>query len=128
MHALHCVNEIRKALHRDFYPEDNLHGDAHTGKSASTSTPCLGHPCQSTESHTNTPFSGIAHCMNVVRQALMCWGSTAVIPLKHFPNYGGMYVATDQVHTCREFGHIHAYTLERHNGSLQVPRPSQRRT
>lgn len=31
-HQLHCLNQIRQALHRDIYPEIPIHGEVHTGK------------------------------------------------------------------------------------------------
>lgn len=30
-HQLHCLNQIRQALHRDVYPETPLHGPVYTG-------------------------------------------------------------------------------------------------
>lgn len=54
----------------------------------------------------------------------MCWGSTAVIPLKYFEGYHSEYVKTDAVHTCRKFEPIRQFVSERFNGSLFVPRPN----
>ncbi|KAJ4424905.1 hypothetical protein N0V82_000408 [Gnomoniopsis sp. IMI 355080] len=94
-HQLHCLNQIRQALHRDIYPEVPIHGAVHT-----------------------------EHCINHLRQAIMCWGTTTVIPTKYFPGYRSTYVVTDAVHTCRAFDPIRELTKERFNGSLSVARPS----
>ncbi|KAK1994549.1 hypothetical protein LX36DRAFT_713790 [Colletotrichum falcatum] len=94
-HQLHCLNQIRQALHRDVYPETRLHGKVHT-----------------------------EHCINHIRQAIMCWGSTAITPIKYFPGYGHGYVKSDAVHTCRKFEPIREFVSGRFNGSLHVPRPS----
>ncbi|KAI0891002.1 hypothetical protein F4806DRAFT_484289 [Annulohypoxylon nitens] len=94
-HQLHCLNQIRQALHRDVYPETPLHGPEHTN-----------------------------HCLDQLRQSIMCWGSTAVVPLKYFEGYGSEYVKTDSLHTCRKFDPIRNFVSERFNGSLFVPRPS----
>lgn len=64
------------------------------------------------------------HCIDQLRQVIMCWGSTAVVPLKYFEGYGSSYVKSDIVHTCRKFEPIREFVSERFNGSLFVPRPS----
>ncbi|KIM95440.1 hypothetical protein OIDMADRAFT_133987 [Oidiodendron maius Zn] len=92
-HQLHCLNQIREALYRDHYPEIPIHGPVH-----------------------------LNHCINHLRQAIQCWGSTAIIPLKWFEGYHDTYVKSDTVHTCRKFEPIRAYVSERFNGSLAVPR------
>ncbi|KAH8819356.1 hypothetical protein F5884DRAFT_9763 [Xylogone sp. PMI_703] len=95
-HQLHCLNQIRQALHRDYYPEFPIHGVVH-----------------------------LEHCINHIRQAIMCWGSTAVTPNKWFEGYHHEYVKSDVVHTCRKFEPIRNYVQERFNGSLFVPRPKK---
>lgn len=54
----------------------------------------------------------------------MCWGSSAIIPLKYFPGYHAAYVKSDAVHTCRKFEPIREFVSERFNGSRYVERPS----
>lgn len=66
------------------------------------------------------PFNSIDH----LRQAIMCWGSSAIIPLKYFPGYHAAYVKSDAVHTCRKFEPIREFVSERFNGSRYVERPS----
>ncbi|KAI8959337.1 hypothetical protein F5Y11DRAFT_305699 [Daldinia sp. FL1419] len=94
-HQLHCLNQIRQALHRDVYPETPLHGPVYTD-----------------------------YCLDQLRQSIMCWGSAAIVPLKYFEGYGRDYAKTDTVHTCRKFEPIREFVSERFNGSLFVPRPS----
>ncbi|KAG8168125.1 hypothetical protein KVR01_003814 [Diaporthe batatas] len=93
-HQLHCLNQIRQALHRDVYPALPIHGPVHT-----------------------------EHCIDHLRQSIMCWGSTSVVPLKYFEGYKSEYVKTDALHTCRKFEPIREFVSERFNGSLFVPRP-----
>lgn len=66
----------------------------------------------------------VEHCINHLRQAIMCWGTTTVIPTKYYPGYKSIYVKTDAVHTCRAFDPIREFTKERFNGSRFVSRPS----
>ncbi|KAH7346266.1 hypothetical protein BKA65DRAFT_399045 [Rhexocercosporidium sp. MPI-PUGE-AT-0058] len=107
-HQLHCLNQIRQALHRDYYPETAIHGEVK--KRGRTCAKILG--------------KYLEHCINHIRQSLMCWGSTAVTPIKFFPGYGHGYVKSDAMHTCRKFEPIREFVSERFNGSLHVPRPN----
>ncbi|KAK1969810.1 hypothetical protein LY78DRAFT_571239, partial [Colletotrichum sublineola] len=113
-HQLHCLNQIRQALHRDVYPETPIHGEVHTGKNS---------PSRSTGNVILTAHNQ-EHCINHLRMAIMCWGSTAITPIKYFPGYHHGYVKSDAVHTCRKFEPIREFVSERFNGSLHVPRPS----
>lgn len=40
-HQLHCLNQIRQALHRDVYPEIPIHGAVHTGQSIRFPFKCI---------------------------------------------------------------------------------------
>lgn len=64
------------------------------------------------------------HCIDHLRQSIMFWGSTVIIPFKYFEGYHSEYVQPDVVHTCRKFEPIRQYVSDRFNGSLFVPRPS----
>ncbi|KAK2055046.1 hypothetical protein LY76DRAFT_493018, partial [Colletotrichum caudatum] len=79
-HQLHYLNQIRQPPYRDVYPETRLHGKFHT-----------------------------EHCINHIRQFIMCWGSTAITPIKYFPGYGHRCVKSDAVHTCRKFEPIRVW-------------------
>ncbi|KAL2069822.1 hypothetical protein VTL71DRAFT_14501 [Oculimacula yallundae] len=65
-------------------------------------------------------FQSMERCI----QSLMCWGSTAVTPIKFFPGYGHGYVKSDATQTCRKFEPIREFVSERFNGSLRVSRPN----
>ncbi|KAI7773294.1 hypothetical protein LA080_011343 [Diaporthe eres] len=114
-HQLHCLNQIREALHRDVYPALPIHGPTHTGI---LSSPTIQPNLRLMKSQ------NVEHCIDHLRQSIMCWGSTAVIPLKYFEGYHSEYVKTDAIHTCRKFEPIRQYVSDRFNGSLFVPRPS----
>ncbi|KAL3424515.1 hypothetical protein PVAG01_03796 [Phlyctema vagabunda] len=95
-HQLHCLNQIRQALHRDYYPEHKIHGVVH-----------------------------LEHCINHLRQAIQCAASTAVTPNVWMEGYHHEYVKSNVVHTCRKFEPIRDYVKERFNGSLYVERPKK---
>ncbi len=65
------------------------------------------------------------HCINHLRQAIQCWASTAVTPIKWFEGYHHGYVQSNTVHTCRKFEPIREFVSERFNGSLAIPRTKQ---
>ncbi|GME27682.1 aquaglyceroporin like other eukaryote [Neofusicoccum parvum] len=93
-HSLHCLNQLRMALHRDYYPETPHHNMTHQH-----------------------------HCIGHLRQVIQCSGGATIIPTKWRPGIHNQYVDTAQVQTCRNFELLHEYTLRRHHGDLMVPRP-----
>ncbi|KAF2214227.1 hypothetical protein CERZMDRAFT_37986 [Cercospora zeae-maydis SCOH1-5] len=77
------------------------------------------------EYYTMPHFGGAEHdmhCIEQIRQRLQCSASGTITPARYSKNLPGMYVDSQQVHTCRNFDRLWEYTRERYNGSLVVPR------
>ncbi|KAH8682948.1 hypothetical protein BGZ60DRAFT_427425 [Tricladium varicosporioides] len=71
-HTLHCLNFLRKAFHPARYPMSAVHGDVHRD-----------------------------HCIDHLRQLVMCYGDITPIPTKYRPGIGRNYVESNRWHTCR---------------------------
>ncbi|KAF5868413.1 putative tat pathway signal sequence protein [Botrytis fragariae] len=91
-HCLHCLNQLRKALRRDIYPEEEHRGMIHQ-----------------------------LHCIDHLRQVIMCQGSSVISP-SEWHDERGQYINPKQVHTCRAFEKLHEFSKARYNGSIAVPR------
>ncbi|CZR69056.1 uncharacterized protein PAC_18957 [Phialocephala subalpina] len=84
-HSLHCLNMLRKRIYSDLYPEMLAHNaDIH-----------------------------IDHCVESLRELIMCSGNMTPIPLEWSekgerlnPNYAS-------THTCRDFGKLKDWTIGR---------------
>lgn len=76
-HTLHCVEQLRQTLDRDYYLEAKKAGSLH-----------------------------LYHCIDHIRQMIMCSGDLTPIPTRWHEGKGRAYVDTDQVHTCRNFDAI----------------------
>ncbi|KAF7324952.1 hypothetical protein MKEN_00537600 [Mycena kentingensis (nom. inval.)] len=72
-HNLHCLNMIRKGLHKDYYQEQAME---------------LDH---------------LDHCIDWIRQALMCASDTSVIVWQWDPKQQKTTFQGDVAHTCRNF-------------------------
>ncbi|KAF2094131.1 hypothetical protein NA57DRAFT_60771 [Rhizodiscina lignyota] len=84
-HTLHCVHEIRKWLFPRYY-------------SIRMSEDQLLHQ---------------GHCIEQIRQYIMCAGDITPVPTKYFPGLGRNYVVSDVTHTCRDFQAIRDWVSER---------------
>lgn len=101
MHLLHCLNFIRQ----EFYPEryrDSPHAHAHA--------------------HVD-PNLHRDHCIEAIRQSLMCSADLAPIPSRWYETLGQSYIDTNRPHICRNWGLIRSWVNERVNGSLKVKVP-----
>ncbi|KAK7952805.1 uncharacterized protein PG986_008533 [Apiospora aurea] len=96
MHTIHCLDHIRKGFRPDVYPPDNeIHGVKH-----------------------------IDHCINHLRQVILCAGDLTPIPSVYFTGIENNYINSDRPHTCRNFKKIRDWVSERFNGSQAVqPEP-----
>ncbi|KAJ7910447.1 hypothetical protein B0H13DRAFT_2661031 [Mycena leptocephala] len=72
-HNLHCLNMIRKGLHADYYKDDAMEIDH------------------------------LDHCIDWIRQALMCAGDTSVVVWQWDPKQNKTTFQGDVAHTCRNF-------------------------
>jgi hypothetical protein len=61
------------------------------------------------------------HCIEQLRQYVMCAGDLTPIPTMYYENPGRNYANSDVPHTCRSFQRIRDWTTERFNGSTAVP-------
>ncbi|XP_014553539.1 hypothetical protein COCVIDRAFT_40490 [Bipolaris victoriae FI3] len=91
-HCLHCLNQLRKALRRDVYPEEKYRGMVHQ-----------------------------LQCIDHLRQVIQCQATSVISPTEWRNGYG-QYVAPQQVHTYRNFEKLHEFSKARWNGSISVPR------
>ena len=111
-HTLHCVNELRKAFAPEYYgPMMQLHREH-----------CLE---QSTDVFFSEVQTYVRHADNdLVRQYVMCAGDITPVPTRFFPGLkdphdtegkvGGDYVASDVVHTCRDFDMLRSWLTSRY--------------
>jgi len=83
-HTLHCLDHIRQKFYPDYYPQTSIHGQKHH-----------------------------EHCINHLRQMVMCYADATPIPTRFFKGIGHNYVDGDRMHTCRDFGAIRKWTSER---------------
>ncbi|KAH9207797.1 hypothetical protein DL95DRAFT_313065 [Leptodontidium sp. 2 PMI_412] len=91
-HCLHCLNQLRKSLRRDYYPEEEHRGMIHQ-----------------------------LHCIDHLRQVIMCQGSSVISP-SEWHDKRGQYINPKQLHTCRNFESLHEFSRARYNGSIAVVR------
>lgn len=61
------------------------------------------------------------HCIQQLRQYIMCAGDMTPLPTKYSPATQRNYVVADRKHTCRSFNQFHDWIVSRHEGTLEVP-------
>ncbi|KAJ7062078.1 hypothetical protein C8F01DRAFT_1251894 [Mycena amicta] len=87
-HNLHCLNMIRKGLHVDYYKDDAMEIDH------------------------------LDHCIDWIRQALMCAGDTSVIVWQWDYKQNKSTFQGDVAHTCRNFEKLRewgkSHVIQRH--------------
>ncbi|KAL6909222.1 hypothetical protein GGI43DRAFT_429816 [Trichoderma evansii] len=86
-HELHCLNKIRRAIYKDHYPEDV----------------------------NDIYWPHIQHCMDSIRQSLMCTADLTPIPeayTAYKPN-GSLEPIFQVFHTCRDFKAIQKWAKTR---------------
>ncbi|KAG9220404.1 hypothetical protein CCMSSC00406_0006669 [Pleurotus cornucopiae] len=98
-HEIHCLNQIRKALYPDHYPDMRMDDP-------------------STAEHVN-------HCIDSIRQSLMCSSDVSTIVWQWDAAVRRAFPKGSVVHRCRDFERIKEWALERrtkekYNTSLHV--------
>ncbi|CAK7221034.1 hypothetical protein SBRCBS47491_004389 [Sporothrix bragantina] len=84
-HTLHCLNNLRKLIHPEYYPVvDDPRARMHD-----------------------------SHCIDQLRQQVMCAGDATPVPVKWHAAAQRSYVKSDVVHTCRNFRQLKNFTLDR---------------
>ncbi|KAK0718662.1 hypothetical protein B0T26DRAFT_713864 [Lasiosphaeria miniovina] len=99
-HTLHCLNNLRKALNPGHYGSS---GHGHKTRSSPASTAM----------HQD-------HCIEQIRQYIMCSGDMTPIPTKFYPSLGRNYVESDVPHTCRDVEPLRRWMVDRYEGPSAV--------
>ncbi|KAF2099745.1 hypothetical protein NA57DRAFT_75250 [Rhizodiscina lignyota] len=60
------------------------------------------------------------HCIEQIRQYIMCSGDMTPIPTRYYPSKDRNYVDSDYPHTCRNYEKLHNWATERYNGSSAI--------
>ncbi|KAF7346864.1 hypothetical protein MSAN_01825800 [Mycena sanguinolenta] len=93
-HTLHCLNKIRMALDPDYYPDWRI----------STSKNWIPSQKYATEH--------LWHCLDYVRQAIMCSGDTNMIVWQWEDASNTTVHKANVAHTCRKFDKLQAWAKE----------------
>lgn len=106
LHLLHCLNFIRQ----EFTPGRYKNSPAHA--------------------HHKAVDNGLHrdHCVDAIRQSLMCHADLTPIPSRWFEGLGQSYIDTNRPHVCRNWNSIRAWATERFNGTTAVRPPKHRET
>ncbi|KAJ6472637.1 hypothetical protein DFH09DRAFT_1007721 [Mycena vulgaris] len=94
-HNLHCLNKIRMALDPDYYPDWRV----------STTNNWIPTQKNATEH--------VGHCVDWIRQSLMCTSDTSVIVWQWEKSMNASIVKGNVAHTCRKFDKIQEWAKER---------------
>ncbi|KAH8799355.1 hypothetical protein F5884DRAFT_811623 [Xylogone sp. PMI_703] len=86
MHTLHCVDMLRRTLDKEYY--ENF-PQPHFGR------------------------LHYDHCIDHLRQYIMCNADLTPVPTKWYPSLGRDYTDSDQIHTCRNYGQIREFVNQR---------------
>jgi len=89
-HQLHCLNFLRKALHRDYYEFKTLE--------------FTDHP-HMVQIHLN-------HCIEMLRQSLMCHADVGVMAHRWVEHYPNPYPDFNVIHKCRNFEEVLQWTYD----------------
>lgn len=75
------------------------------------------------ETSAGTQKAHLDHCIEQIRQHIMCYGSTTPIPTKWREGAQRQHFDSNQDHVCRDFSYLHRYMTRRsHGGDLYAPR------
>lgn len=87
-HALHCVEQLRRALDRNHYFNNRT----------KLAYPDRGHR---------------DHCIDHIRQQLMCHADLTPIPVIWYEGHRRSFVQSDVVHTCRDWDSVRQFVASR---------------
>lgn len=73
--------------------------------------------------HTEAIALHRGHCIDQIRQYVMCAGDMTPYGMRWFPNPGRYYADSDVTHTCRDFGKLQDWTANRYHagGEVHIP-------
>ncbi|KAF8873604.1 hypothetical protein CPB84DRAFT_1737235 [Gymnopilus junonius] len=83
-HQLHCLNNVRRALHRDHYGNDTDLDEEH-----------------------------VSHCIDTIRQSLMCSADTSVNVWQWSTELSAVVGYSTQAHSCRNFEKLRDWARSR---------------
>ncbi|KAF9869389.1 hypothetical protein CkaCkLH20_13106 [Colletotrichum karsti] len=92
LHMLHCVNQIRKLFAPERYPMVQ----------------------------SNRLLVHRDHCLNSLREHIMCKGDLTPLPTKWTPGIQHNYIEANRPHICRNFQKLRAFATNRKKGPLAV--------
>ncbi|RAH46174.1 oxidase ustYa family protein [Aspergillus brunneoviolaceus CBS 621.78] len=92
-HQLHCLNFIRQAFYPERYGRSMYHKDGTLDYSANLRLP--------------------DHCIDQVRQSLMCSADTSIIPVQWNDATKSMRPRVDTIHTCKKYDQLLEWTIGR---------------
>ncbi|MCJ1312070.1 hypothetical protein MMC25_005744 [Agyrium rufum] len=84
-HELHCLNYIRKYIHRDYYANDEL---------------------------PETQIVHVGHCIDTLRMTLMCHADISLVTYDWLPNLSAPWPNFNNEHECRNWDSIEKYAKE----------------
>ncbi|KAJ6595561.1 hypothetical protein DFH09DRAFT_1357509 [Mycena vulgaris] len=93
-HTLHCLNKVRMALDPDYYSDWRI----------STTNNWIPSQKNATEH--------VSHCVNWIRQSVMCAGDTSVIVWQWEKSMNASIVKGNVAHTCRKFDRLQDWGKE----------------
>lgn len=93
-HTLHCVNHLRKSYYSDYYQNPN--------------------PVAQQREHFD-------HCIDLLRQTLMCHGDVALHPFEWIDDYRFPWPTEKTEHQCRSWDKLVAWSKEHSIANLEGP-------
>jgi hypothetical protein len=60
------------------------------------------------------------HCIEQIRQYVMCSGDMTPTPTKYYKSLGRNYVDSDVIHTCRNFKKLRDWMVSRYHGENAI--------
>lgn len=108
-------------MHPEYYHQIALHGPVHLGMTI------LAQEAFNARFEPDFLFffllSLLEHCLDYLRQTILCYSSTTLIPMGFVNGLHLPYINADQTHTCRDFKALKGWLEKRDpGGSLYVPR------
>ena len=92
---------LRRVLHSDYYGLELSSGDLiHNGSLLAFSIETI-------------TYCPTGHCIDQIRQYIMCSGDITPLPTRYYKSLDLNYVDSDVLHTCRDFESLRQWISER---------------
>ncbi|KAH6721311.1 hypothetical protein BKA61DRAFT_567908 [Leptodontidium sp. MPI-SDFR-AT-0119] len=103
-HELHCLNDLRKIIYPERFPNMSLNNITVNG----------------IVNRENDMFRHWDHCIDALRQTLMCHADISPIPFHvNVPKSSGIFPRLATTHTCRNFTKIQEWSKEHSAGEFK---------